>query len=81
MKMLCDLRTKMNKTLVIITHDPHIAELADRRFTIVDGILTEVAKCNVDGILAESAKYNVDGILTEAAECNVDSILTEVAVK
>ena len=43
MKMLCDLRAKMNKTLVIITHDPRIAELADRRFTIVDGILTEVA--------------------------------------
>lgn len=42
MKMLCDLRAKMNKTLVIITHDPRIAEMADRHFTIVDGILTEV---------------------------------------
>lgn len=42
MKMLCDLRAKMNKTLVIITHDPRIAEMAIRRFTIVDGVLSEV---------------------------------------
>ena len=26
MKMLCDLRAKMKKTLIVITHDPHIAE-------------------------------------------------------
>ena len=43
MKMLCDIREKMNKTLVIITHDPHIAEMADRRFTMIDGELTEVS--------------------------------------
>ncbi len=43
MKMLCDIREKMNKTLVIITHDPRIAEMADRRFTMVDGELTEVS--------------------------------------
>lgn len=42
MKMLCDIREKMNKTLVIITHDPRIAEMADRRFTMIDGELTEV---------------------------------------
>ena len=42
MRMLCDLRRQMNKTLVIITHDPRIAEMAKRRFTIVDGTLTEV---------------------------------------
>ncbi len=42
MKMLCDIREKMNKTLVIITHDPRIAEMADRRFTIIDGELSEV---------------------------------------
>ena len=34
MEMLCDLRAKMNKTLVVITHDPGIAEMAERRFTI-----------------------------------------------
>ena len=42
MKMLCDIRKKMNKTLVVITHDPSIAIMADRRFTIIDGTLTEV---------------------------------------
>lgn len=43
MRMLCDIRKKMNKTLVIITHDPHIAEMADRRFMIIDGELSEVS--------------------------------------
>lgn len=42
MKMLCDIREKMNKTLVVITHDSRIAEMADRRFTIIDGELSEV---------------------------------------
>ncbi len=44
MKMLCNIRKKMNKTLVIITHDTSIAEMADRRFSIVDGQLAEVSK-------------------------------------
>ena len=42
MKMLCNIREKMNNTLVVITHDPRIAEMADRRFTIIDGELSEV---------------------------------------
>ena len=42
MKMLCDIREKMRKTLVIITHDPRVAQMAQRRFTIVDGELSEV---------------------------------------
>lgn len=42
MKMLCDIRKKMNKTLVVITHDPRIAEMAGRRFTMIDGELSEV---------------------------------------
>lgn len=42
MKMLCDIREKMNKTLVVITHDSNIAKMAERRFTIIDGTLTEV---------------------------------------
>lgn len=42
MKMLCDIREKMNKTLVIITHDARIAQMAQRRFTIIDGELAEV---------------------------------------
>ena len=43
MKMLCGIREKMNKTLVVITHDPQIAKMAARRFTIVDGVLLEAA--------------------------------------
>lgn len=27
---------------IVITHDPHIAEMAERRFTIIDGVLSEV---------------------------------------
>ncbi len=42
MKMLCDIREKMKKTLVIITHDTRIADMAERRFTIIDGELAEV---------------------------------------
>ncbi len=39
MKMLCNIQGKLNKTLVVITHDPRIAEMAARRFAIVDGVL------------------------------------------
>lgn len=42
MKMLCGIQKKLKKTLVVITHDPRIAEMANRRFTIVDGVLSEV---------------------------------------
>ena len=42
MSMLCALREKMNKTLVVITHDARIAAIAPRRFRIVDGHLSEV---------------------------------------
>lgn len=43
MEMLCGIRKRMKKTLVVITHDPRIAEMAERRFTIIDGELSEVA--------------------------------------
>ena len=42
MAMLCDIREKLGKTLVIITHDSRIAKMAGRRFYIVDGELSEV---------------------------------------
>ena len=42
MEMLRAVHEKMGKTLVIITHDNRMARMADRRFSIVDGILTEV---------------------------------------
>ncbi len=42
-EILKDIRIKMGKTLVIITHDSNIAGMAERQFIIVDGILREVA--------------------------------------
>ena len=42
MEMLRAVHEKMGKTLVIITHDNRVAGMADRQFSIVDGILTEV---------------------------------------
>ena len=42
MEMLKDIWKKMKKTLVVITHDSRVAQMADRQFTIVDGTLSEV---------------------------------------
>lgn len=43
MELLKNVQRKMDKTLVIITHDNRIAQMADRQFVIIDGILSEVA--------------------------------------
>ena len=43
MELLKGIRERMGKTLVIITHDNRIAAMADRRLTIMDGVLSEVA--------------------------------------
>ena len=43
MEMLESIRTKLGKTLVIITHDSRIARKADRQFVIMDGVVTETA--------------------------------------
>lgn len=42
MELLKHIRRDMGKTLVIITHDKRIAQMAERQFTIVDGVLSEV---------------------------------------
>ena len=42
MEMLKNIWRKMGKTLVVITHDNRIAQMADRQFVIVDGVLSEV---------------------------------------
>lgn len=42
MDMLCNIWSDLGKTLVIITHDSRIAQMADQQFHIVDGILREV---------------------------------------
>ena len=42
MDMLKSIRDRMGKTLVIITPDNRIAAMADRKLTIMDGVLSEV---------------------------------------
>lgn len=41
MGMLAEIRQKMKKTLVVITHDSRIAQMAERKFVIMDGVLSE----------------------------------------
>ena len=42
MEMLKNIWREFGKALVIVTHNRHIARMADRQFTIVDGVLSEV---------------------------------------
>lgn len=42
MELLKNIWRNMGKTLVIITHDKQIAQMAERQFMIVDGVLSEV---------------------------------------
>ena len=42
METLKNIRKEFGKALVIITHDDRIARMAERRLTIVDGVLSEV---------------------------------------
>lgn len=44
MEMLCEIQKKLDKTLIIITHDKQLADMAEGRFTIVDGKLREEAE-------------------------------------
>ncbi|MDE6220156.1 MAG: ABC transporter ATP-binding protein, partial [Lachnospiraceae bacterium] len=41
MEMLEGIRRKLGMTLVVITHDSRIAQMADQRFVIMDGVLSE----------------------------------------
>ena len=43
MELLGSIRQQMGMTLVVITHDSRIAAAADRRLTIMDGVLSEEA--------------------------------------
>lgn len=44
MELLLAIHREMKKALVIITHDPRIAEQAGRQFVMADGILREVER-------------------------------------
>ncbi len=43
MELLQNIWKKLGTKLVVITHDSRIAQMADRQFMIVDGVLSEVA--------------------------------------
>ena len=44
MEMLKNISREMGKTVIVVTHNQEIAEMADRQFVIVDGVLTEVTQ-------------------------------------
>ena len=43
MEILGKVHEKMGKTIVIITHDSRVAGMANRQFSIVDGVLAQKA--------------------------------------
>ena len=44
MDLLASVHREFGKTIVVITHDDRIAQMAERKFAIVDGILSEVSR-------------------------------------
>ena len=44
MDLLASVHREFGKTIVVITHDDRIAQMAERKFSIVDGILSEVSR-------------------------------------
>ena len=42
MELLQNIWKKVGTKLVVITHDSRVAQMADRQFVIVDGVLSEV---------------------------------------
>ena len=44
MDQLASVHREFGKTIVVITHDDRIAQMAERKFSIVDGILSEVSR-------------------------------------
>ena len=44
MDLLASVLREFGKTIVVITHDDRIAQMAERKFSIVDGILSEVSR-------------------------------------
>ena len=42
MRSICDVMRARNKTLVMVTHDPHMAEFADKVIQILDGKVVSI---------------------------------------
>ncbi len=46
-QLFFDLRDKFGQTFVIVTHNDQLADLADRKLVMVDGLITSIAKTAV----------------------------------
>ena len=42
MNSICDVMRAQSKTLVMVTHDPHMAEFADKVIQILDGKVVSI---------------------------------------
>lgn len=49
MGLLGEIRAELGKTLIVITHDERIAQMAERRFVITDGVLSELPDATKKG--------------------------------
>lgn len=49
MGLLGEIRAELGKTLIVITHDERIAQMAERRFVITDGVLFELPDATKKG--------------------------------
>lgn len=47
-KLFFELRDKFGQTFVIVTHNEHLADMADRKLTMVDGLITSQDKAAVN---------------------------------
>lgn len=57
-QIILDLRESMGQTFVIVTHDEHLAEFADRKVMMADGRITDdisVRNNNREGIVVEDS--------------------------
>lgn len=46
MKLMRRIVREQNQTLVMVTHDNHLASYADRKFHIVDGKIFKIEECH-----------------------------------
>jgi putative ABC transport system ATP-binding protein len=70
--LLFDLNTRLGTTLVLVTHDPKLAERCNRQVKMDSGVLTEVINTD-DSSQAESKAINIDlsnNNVVENAELN-----------
>ena len=51
MNLLDEIHSELGKTLIVITHDERIAKMAERRFMITDGVLSEVSDIAQKGMM------------------------------